>query len=736
MNSNDSSNSDNNNAPGVLTRAQRKKLKNQNKENPENPDTDIDDFDQELEEEFIDDNQEIIDEEINDEEINDEDILDEEYDGDYSSDDDIDDDSTENTENNISLDNFMQNPTVNPQGVTTPLDDVVIDFVSKYLAHSIAQKMGDEEGYDETDMDEEESDEDVDEEDLDDNGYYTKDGFVVPDNYDSDEDEDYKPTRKEKNQLKADKQLDKKVDDKYDNYETDNYETDNEFEDSKAITTLPSIFNLGSLFNRQQPSMTMYKMGKEEANTCQQYFDIMKSYGKTSAESYFMKLDMDKKKEVIEQEKIISSQLRTDTPLRFQILNSNLPDYVKAMAISKVNVIDNDRTGSDFYKLKEWLDGLMKIPFGKIVNMPVTLFSPPHQIREFINQSSRILDEAIYGQNDTKTHVIQIISQLISNPESIGNVFAVYGPMGTGKTSLVKKGIAKALNRPFTLVSLGGMTDSSFFRGHSYTYEGARPGRIIDILKESQCMNPIIYFDELDKVSDTPKGEEIINTLIHLTDKSQNMHFQDSYYSGISVDISKTIFIFSYNDENKINPILKDRMYKIGVKGFTLDEKVNIAKSYLLNDIYKNFNFSHSSIFFPDDVIKYIVNVHTKDEFDQVEEGVRNLERCLETIVSKLNVLRLMQNNQEANSSFANFPINGTGLNNPNQIIEKNDNDDIDIDDDEGDLRLEIEKSESSYQTPYYISNLQFPLIVTTEIVDKFIKTKKSVNPAFSMMYT
>jgi hypothetical protein len=736
MNSNDSSNGDSNQNPGVLTRAQRKKLAEENKQNPETTDINIDDLEKELEE-LEDEFEDELEEEL--EESKDYDGDNEEY-GDYSSEDEI-NDSTENysPDNNISLDNFMQNPTTNPEGVTTPLDDVVIDFVSKYLAHSIAQKIQDVDGdiYEDTDLEldeeEDEEEDDEEEENLDENGYYKGDGFVVPDDYDSDEDDDYKPSTKDMKQLKKDKLLNKKVDDAYQTDNEDGNEADNEFANSKAITKLPSIFDMGIF---KKPSMTMYKMNKEEAGACQQYFDIMKTYGKTSAESYFMKLDINDKKKVIEQEKCISSQLRTDTPLRFQILNSNLPDYVKAMAISKVNVIDNDRTGNDFYKLKEWLDGLMRIPFGKIVNMPVTLFSPPYQIRDFINQSSRILDEAIYGQNDTKTHVIQIISQLISNPESIGNVFSIYGPMGTGKTSLVQKGIAKALNRPFTLVSLGGMTDSSFFRGHSYTYEGARPGRIIDILKESQCMNPIIYFDELDKVSDTPKGEEIINTLIHLTDKSQNMHFQDSYYSGISTDISKTIFIFSYNDENKINPILKDRMYKIAVKGFGMDEKVQIAKNYLLNDIYKNFNFNQSSIFFPDDVIKYIINVHTKDDFDQVEEGVRNLERCLETIVSKINVLRLMQNKNDTNNSFANFPIDGTGLNNPNQIIEKIDDNDIDIDDDDGDLRLEIEKSENSYQTPYHISDLHFPLIITASIVDKFLKAKKGFNPSHNMMYT
>lgn len=690
MNSNDIDND--NEQPGILTRAQRKKLLEKTVEE----DTESD---YEEESDNIDnDNVETPPEELQEK-------LEEEFDDDEE----------------VPLD---------------PLDEAMVDAVTKIFADAIVNKIAqgiDNNIYnDEDDLEDIDELDDIDEDDLDENGYL-QDGFVVPDDYDSDEDNDYVPGPKEKKQLKKDRKLDIVAKRERD------YETEDEYSEPPAKiqkVTLPSIFELIP-FGKPPMSNKLHKMNKEEADTCQQYFDIMKTYGKTSAESYFMKLDLNNKKKVIEQEKTISSQLKTETPLRFQILNSSLPDYIKALAISKVNVIDNNPNGSDFYKLKEWLDGLMKIPFGKVINMPVSLFSPPHQIRQFINESAQILDNAIYGQNNTKTHVIQIISQLISNPDSIGNVFSIYGPMGTGKTSLVKKGIAKALKRPFTLISLGGMTDSSFFRGHSYTYEGSRPGRIVDILREYQCMNPIIYFDELDKVSDTPKGEEIIHTLIHLTDKSQNGNFQDSYYSGIPIDISKTIFIFSYNHEDKINPILRDRMYKISVSGFSIQEKIKIAKNYLLPDIYKNFNFNNSSIFFPDDVIGYIVNLFTKGDNEKVEEGVRNLERCLETIVSKLNVLRLTQNNENANSSFAVFPGINTGLHNPNQMLEKETN--INIIDVDDDITMEIEKDtdtiNSVYETPFSVPNLQFPLIITTQIVDGFL-TCKPVNTFMHSMYT
>jgi len=158
----------------------------------------------------------------------------------------------------------------------------------------------------------------------------------------------------------------------------------------------------------------------------------------------------------------------------------------------------------------------------------------------------------------------------------------LYGKAGTGKTTLIKEGISKILNRNFEFIALGGATDSSFLEGHSYTYEGSQSGKIVDILIKSRCMNPVIYFDELDKISETPKGEEIAGILTHLTDTSQNSQFHDKYFSEIDFDLSKCLFIFSYNDESRINPILKDRMYRIQTDGYDSKQKIVIANNYLL----------------------------------------------------------------------------------------------------------------------------------------------------------
>jgi ATP-dependent Lon protease len=280
----------------------------------------------------------------------------------------------------------------------------------------------------------------------------------------------------------------------------------------------------------------------------------------------------------------------------------------------------------------------MSIPFGKYNNLPVTLQNDGvDKCSDFMNKSIDILNNAVYGMNDIKMQVLKLLGQWISNPNSIGSNLAIRGPMGTGKTTIVKDGISKILGREFAFIALGGATDSSFLEGHSYTYEGSIPGKIIDILIRTKTMNPIIYFDELDKISNTPKGDEITNILTHLTDTTQNHKFHDKYFSELDFDLSKAIFIFSYNDETKINPILKDRMFCVETKGYTSSDKIVISKDYLIPTIIKQLNMSKTDVIFNDDNIKYII-----DNFTQKEKGVRNLKRCLENIYNTINLYRFV----------------------------------------------------------------------------------------------
>tara|TARA_B100000900_G_scaffold375726_1_gene358034 strand:+ start:8 stop:1042 length:1035 start_codon:yes stop_codon:yes gene_type:complete len=303
-----------------------------------------------------------------------------------------------------------------------------------------------------------------------------------------------------------------------------------------------------------------------------------------------------------------------------------------------------DQTDPEYYKIKNWVDTFMKIPFGIYNSLSISMKDGIDVSHEFITNAKKTLDDCVYGLDDAKMQIMQLAGQWITNPSALGTAIAIKGPMGTGKTTLVKEGISKILGREFAFIALGGTGDASFLEGHSYTYEGSTWGKIVQILIDSKCMNPVIFFDELDKLSETPKGDEINGILTHLTDTSQNSEFHDKYFSEVNFDISKCLFIFSYNDESKVNPILRDRMYRIQTKGYETKEKLVIAKKHLLPKIREQVNFTEEDIIIPDKTIEYIAST---PELTNNESGVRNLKRCLEIIHTKLNLFRLVKSDSE-----------------------------------------------------------------------------------------
>ena len=354
---------------------------------------------------------------------------------------------------------------------------------------------------------------------------------------------------------------------------------------------------------------------------------------------YFKEMKIEDQRLILRKLKEVNEFSNVEKPYRLSLLESNIPVEFKSVAMKKINILQYMDPGSgEYYKIKQWVDTFMRIPFGVTNNLPVSIKDGRESCSDFMENAKKTLDDCVFGLNDAKMQIMQFVGQWIANPDCVGSAIAIKGPPGTGKTTLIKNGISKILNRPFAFLALGGATDSSFLEGHSYTYEGSTWGKIVDILLQSKTMNPVIYFDELDKISDTPKGEEITGILTHLTDTTQNSQFHDKYFSNVDFDLSKVLFIFSYNDESKINPILKDRMYRIHTKGYDTKEKYTIAQDYLIPKIEKNINFEKGQIIIPNDTLTFIVNEYTEDE-----KGVRNLKRCLEILYTKINLYTLMK---------------------------------------------------------------------------------------------
>ena len=396
---------------------------------------------------------------------------------------------------------------------------------------------------------------------------------------------------------------------------------------------------------------------KNEKSTLRSIFDKLKNNKKTPLPKYdkeelaYYESVEDKKKTKIDKLELKISQINNiKTPLRFRVLQSNLPLYNKSMIINKIEDLFSNKLlgGSEITKYSNWINSLLKVPFKKYKKLPIDIDNTKEEdIGKYLVDVKKTLDTAVYGHTKTKEQVIQIIAQWITNPNCIGNCIGIQGVMGNGKTTLVKNGIAKAIGRPFAFITLGGCSDASFLEGHNYTYEGSMWGKIVDVLMECKCMNPVFYFDELDKVSETPKGEEIINSLIHLTDSSQNNQYADKYFNGVEFDLSKSLFIFSYNDITKINPILLDRLICIKTHKFELEDKIHIAKNYLLREIYEQLKIKADAYKIEDDDIKYIIETYTGEE-----GGVRTLKKHLYNIFSKFNLLNLTKNDDTIKYTF------------------------------------------------------------------------------------
>lgn len=309
---------------------------------------------------------------------------------------------------------------------------------------------------------------------------------------------------------------------------------------------------------------------------------------------YYDEMDKTNKKRLISAYNQLCKESNSldSVPLRLQVVQSNLPRTAKLEMFTKLSD-PSSCIGPESNKYKTFLNDCLRLPFEKYVSAPCDI-DDPDSVANLLKQAREEFDLAIYGHNELKDEFISVMGSLLGaeGPRTHGSAFGICGPVGVGKTSFAKT-IAKIYKRPCYMISLGGSGSGATLEGHAYTYEGSRFGEIARALIHCECMNPVIVFDEVCKLADDSRGKEIMEKLVHFTDPVGD--FQDRYFAGIPIDVSGVISVFLYNNPERVDPTLRNRLDEFYLTDFGEEEKKKIAEQYILPAICKDLGLDMAS---------------------------------------------------------------------------------------------------------------------------------------------
>lgn len=299
-----------------------------------------------------------------------------------------------------------------------------------------------------------------------------------------------------------------------------------------------------------------------------------------------------------------------------QVKNLKASAKIKEKIIKEIDRYSRLHSGSSESEVSRgYIETLLSMPWDKM-----------SKDNKDVNHAQVILDEDHYGLTDVKERILEFLA--VRNLTSKGDspIICLVGPPGTGKTSIAKS-VARALNKKYTRVCLGGVRDEAEIRGHRRTYVGAMPGRIVNALKEAKVKNPLMLLDEIDKMSSDHRGDTA-SALLEVLDPEQNVHFSD-HYIELPTDLSEVLFIATANSIADIPGPLRDRMEVIEVSGYTENEKIHIAKEHLFEKQLSRNGLKSNQLIIADTVWSEIISGYTK------EAGVRELERKIAAICRK-----------------------------------------------------------------------------------------------------
>lgn len=323
------------------------------------------------------------------------------------------------------------------------------------------------------------------------------------------------------------------------------------------------------------------------------------------------------------------SSSATSVPLRFRVLLSALPPTLKIRIASRLEKMGDAGSG-DNLKYVSWVETLLAVPLSRTI-LPTT---DPSQTGAKLLKAKEYLDSVVFGHRSAKQAILERLHAWLSTPQSPQRPLALWGPPGNGKTTLARKGLATVMGRPFSFIGLGGGADASYLLGHGYTYEGSQSGRIVECLTQAGAMNPVLYFDELDKLSGTPRGDEVANVLVHLTDTTQNDIFRDRYLHGLDLNMRGALLVFSFNDKNAIPPVLLDRLDIVETEPFSREGQRAVLKDYVLPEILADAGASSDCFHLDSGAIEALL------ERVDASTGVRGAKAIMQQLLAKALIMR------------------------------------------------------------------------------------------------
>jgi ATP-dependent Lon protease len=435
---------------------------------------------------------------------------------------------------------------------------------------------------------------------------------------------------------------------------------------SKARQYLDGLLKIPFSVYRKEPGLNIMQDIKSKYTNMLQIKNITNAHIKENYTSLEILLSLKEAKKQNDTLSLIKTKLLKTTENNLKSIIKNINALIKKYTLSYpkikigkntninkqiediLNFVQQQTNNNNTNLLAELLENVFDVSISPNINKElIEIETKYNEINQYMINVKQTLDKSIHGHDKAKTQIERIIGQWINGKQD-GYCFGFEGPAGVGKTTLAKKGLADCLkdengvSRPFAMIQMGGDSNGSSLHGHNYTYVGSTWGSIVQILMDKKCMNPIIFIDEIDKISKTEHGKEIIGILTHLLDPAQNDCFQDKYFSGIDLDLSKALFILSYNDVDALDRIMLDRIHRVKFTNLSLDDKIVISNTHLLPDVYDKMGLQNM-IYFSDDVLKFVIDEYT------LEPGVRKLKEILFEIVGEINldILKNVNNNYE-----------------------------------------------------------------------------------------